>query len=122
MFSKTDTPSPFPTQQSTTKSVLGSDLTITGDVTSTGSVEVHGQLDGNLTARGLVIGSDGAVNGSVSAESVEVKGRLDGRVSTENFTLRASAVVQADVTYATTSIENGAQLQGRLTLAKQPKA
>lgn len=121
MFSKTDTPAPAqrPISPNAAKSVLGSDLVITGDVTSTGSVEIHGQLDGNVTARGLIIGNDGVVNGTVSAETVEVKGKLDGRVSTESLTLRASAVVQADITYATTSIESGATIQGRFTLAKK---
>ncbi len=119
MFSKTDTPAPRPSNPNATKSVLGSDLTVIGDVTSTGSVEVHGLLDGNLTARGLVVGTDGSVKGTVTAETVEVKGKLEGRVSTENFTLRASAEVQADVTYGVTSIETGALIEGRFTLAKK---
>lgn len=118
MFSKTDSPSPAP-RANGTKSVLGADLVITGDVTSTGAVEIHGQLDGNLTAQGLIVGSDGTIKGTVSAETVEVKGKLEGRVSTDNLTLRASAVIQADVTYSVTSIESGAQIQGRLTLAKK---
>lgn len=121
MFSKPETTAPYPGQQNSSKSVLAADLVVTGDLTSTGAVEVHGRLDGNLTARALVIGNEGAVNGTVSAETVEVKGKLDGRVSTENLTLRASAVVQADVTYAMTSIESGAQIQGRLTLANKPR-
>lgn len=122
MFSKPDQPapaSPRPASANAGKSVLGSDLRITGDVTSTGTVEIHGVIDGNLAARGLVIGSEGEVKGTVSAETVEVKGRFEGRASTDSLTLRASANVQADVTYATVSIESGAQIEGRFTKAKQ---
>lgn len=122
MFSRPDSPAPAaprPNSPNAGKSVLGSDLRITGDVTSTGTVEIHGMIDGNISARGLVIGAEGAVKGTVSAETVEIKGRFEGRASTESLTLRASAEVQADVTYATVSIESGAQIEGRFTKAKQ---
>ena len=121
MFSKPDPTAPAPlrpTGPDAGKSVLGSDLRITGDVTSTGIVEIHGVIDGNISARGLVIGPEGAVKGTVSAETVEIKGRFEGRASTESFTLRSSANVQADVTYASVSIESGAQFQGRFTKAQ----
>jgi cytoskeletal protein CcmA (bactofilin family) len=122
MFSKTDTPTtpPRPTGAPTNagKSVLGSDLKIVGEITSTGSVEVFGEVEGNIAARGLVVGPEGQMKGTVSAESVEVKGKLDGRVSTGNFTLRAAAQVAADVTYASLVIESGAQIEGRFTRAK----
>ena len=65
-----------------------------------------------------MIGSEGSVKGTVSAETIEVKGTLDGRVSTESFTLRATARVQADVTYTGLIIESGAQIEGRFTRPK----
>ena len=70
------------------RSVLGADLRITGEITSTGSVEVLGEIDGNITAHGLIIGQEGRVKGSVNADTVEVKGQLDGKVTCESFTLR----------------------------------
>ena len=74
MFSKTDT-APAPARApnpNAGKSVLASDLRITGDITSTGSVEVFGEIEGTLNARGLTIGTEGVVKGTVSAETVEV--------------------------------------------------
>lgn len=126
MFSKTDTPAapaasaapraPNPTNVG--KSVLASDLRITGEITSTGAVEVFGEVDGNLSARSLIIGGEGSVKGGISAETIEVKGALDGRVSTQSFTLRATAKVEADVTYTSLVIESGAQIEGRFTRPK----
>lgn len=123
MFSKTDpaTPATQPPRApnpNAGKSVLASDLRITGDISSTGSVEVFGEIDGTLAARSLMIGSEGSVKGSVSAETIEVKGALDGRVSTQSFTLRASAKVEADITYTALVIESGAQIEGRFTRPK----
>jgi cytoskeletal protein CcmA (bactofilin family) len=123
MFSKTDPLAPTaPPQRAPNpnagKSVLASDLRITGEISSTGAVEVFGEIDGNLAARSLMIGSEGSVKGTVSAETIEVKGALDGRVSTESFTLRATARVQADITYTGLIIESGAQIEGRFTRPK----
>lgn len=100
------------------KSFLAADLKIVGEITSTGSVEVLGEIEGNLTARGVTVGDAGRVTGSVTAKSVDVKGSVDGRVATGDLTLRGSAQVKADVTYATLVIESGAQMKGSMKLSK----
>lgn len=120
MFSKPAdplSPSPRPATNAG-KSVLGSDLKIVGEITSTGSVEIMGEVDGTITARSVTIGPEGQVKGDVSGDAVEVKGKLDGRVKSDSFALRASAQVQADVSYSTVVIESGAQIEGRFTKAK----
>ena len=100
------------------RSVLSSDLKIIGDISSTGTIEVLGEIEGTLSAHGLLIGGEGRVSGQVSAETVEVKGKLDGRVDSQTFTLRAAAQVTADISYTTLIIESGAQVEGRFTKAK----
>lgn len=126
MFSKTADPTaaPSPTPRPPTpggnagRSVLGADLRITGEITTTGSVEVLGEIDGNITAHGLIIGQEGRVTGSVTADTVEVKGKLDGKVAAESFTLRATAQVKADITTNAVVIESGAQIEGRFLKRK----
>jgi cytoskeletal protein CcmA (bactofilin family) len=121
MFSKTADPTSAPSRPASgnaSRSILAADLKITGDVTSSGSVEVLGEVDGNIAADLLTIGQEGRVSGTVKARSVEVKGHVDGKVACADFTMRASAQVAADVTYAVVVIESGAQIEGRFTLAK----
>ena len=124
MFSKTADPTSAPTARPATpgsnsaRSVLGPDLRITGEITSTGSVEVLGEIDGNITANGLIIGQEGRVKGSVSAHSVEIKGRFDGKIGCESFTLRSTAQVKADVRTNAIVIESGAEIDGRFLKPK----
>jgi len=125
MFSKTSDPTAAPPSAaaaarpaSNTRSVLAQDLRIVGEIVSNGTIEVLGEVEGNLSARGLVIGAEGRVAGSVVADTVEVKGKLNGRVSSDSFTLRAAARVAADITYMTLVIESGAQIEGSFALAK----
>lgn len=107
-----------PARASSTKSVFSSDLKITGEVTSAGDIEMTGEIDGNVIARGIVVGAEGRMNGTVKAETVEVKGKLDGQVSAGSFMLRASAQVAADVAYSSLVIESGAQIEGNFSKLK----
>ncbi|WP_135450018.1 MULTISPECIES: bactofilin family protein [Tabrizicola] len=128
MFSKTSDPTSAPVAPSVSRpstagtnvsrSVLGADLKITGEISTTGSVEVLGEIDGNITAHGLIIGQEGRVTGSVKADTVEVKGRFDGKVTCDSFTLRSTAEVKADVTTAGIVIESGASMEGRFLKPK----
>lgn len=125
MFSKSadTTPPPAPAASprasgNSNRSVLAADLRITGEISSTGTIEVLGEIEGNITSKGLIIGAEGRVSGTVSAENVEVRGKLDGSVATHGFALRASAEVQADVLYTTLMIENGASIEGKFAVNK----
>jgi cytoskeletal protein CcmA (bactofilin family) len=125
MFSKTSDPTTAPVPRpsapgsNSARSVLGADLKITGEITSTGSVEILGEIEGNITANGLIIGQEGRVKGSINAHTVEVKGKLDGKVHCESFTLRSSSEVKADITTVGIVIESGARMDGRFL---KPKA
>ena len=107
-----------PARPSNTKSVFASDLKITGEISSIGDIEMMGDIDGNVTARSLTVGSEGRMNGTITAETVDVRGKVDGHISAGSFTLRAAAQVAADVTYRTLIIESGAQIEGRFAKHK----
>lgn len=121
MFSKTETttaPARTGAASGMGRSVFSNDLKVTGEVSSGGIVEVMGEVDGNLSAKGVVIGAEGRVSGTVKAETVEVRGHLEGKVATNDFTLRAPAEVAADVTYRSLIIESGATIEGHFARAK----
>ena len=123
MFSKTADPTTAPPavgglRTSNAKSVLAQDLRITGEISSSGTIEILGEVDGTIHARGLTVGPEGRVSGTVTAEVVEIKGKLDGKVASQSFTLRAAAEVVAEVTYTTLVIESGATIEGKFALNK----
>jgi cytoskeletal protein CcmA (bactofilin family) len=103
---------------SNSRSILSADLKITGDIKSTGAVEILGEVDGTVTVQSLTIGAEGRVSGDVSAGQVEIRGRFDGNVTSEGLTIRAAAQVTADVSYETLVIESGSQVQGRFRKAQ----
>jgi cytoskeletal protein CcmA (bactofilin family) len=96
------------------RSVLGPDLIIEGDVTSTGSVDVEGKIVGSVRAPGVVIAGSGHVEGNVVAHDLSVLGTVSGMISARNVQLAPSAVVRADIAHARIAIEAGAEIDGRL--------
>lgn len=97
---------------------LAQDLRITGNLKAAGTVEVLGQIDGDVEAGKLIVGGEGRVNGKIRAEIVEVLGHLDGSVSCRTLTLRSSAQVQASVNYESLTIESGARIEGKFKHGK----
>lgn len=102
-----------------TRSVLSADIRLSGDLTSSGTVEVLGEINGDIVAQTLIVGGEGRVVGTVRAETLEVRGTLEGKASCVSFTLRAAAQVTAEVNYETLVIESGAQVDGRFARARK---
>ena len=111
------TESPRPTAPAG-RSVIGSDVIITGDIGSEGTVEIMGRIDGKIAARSVIIGSEGRIAGTISAETVDLRGQMDGKISCAGLTLRSVSQVRADVNYHSLTIESGAQIDGKFTRAK----
>jgi len=100
------------------KSVLASDLQITGDITSTSMIEISGRIEGKVAAKSLMIGAEGRVTGSIAAGHVDVSGKFDGTIATQGLVLRSSCDVKAQMLYTTLSIETGARIDGTFTVNK----
>lgn len=96
-------------------SVLASDLVITGVVTSEGTIELHGNIDGEMSAAYVVIGADGRMKGKVHAGQVELRGEMDGAINCGALTLRSQARMRADVHSTRLVIESGAEVEGRFS-------
>jgi cytoskeletal protein CcmA (bactofilin family) len=101
------------------RSVLAADLRIVGDITSQGSLEVMGDIEGTITAQSLIIGSEGRLKGKISSEVVEIRGATSGKISCTSLTLRSTATVKADVNYSALVIENGATVDGKFNKPKK---
>lgn len=100
------------------KSVLASDLRITGDIVCQGSVEIMGEVDGSVSAGTIIVSHEGNVKGTLTADNVELRGRMAGKIDTGGLTLRAAAQVQSEVNYTSVAIESGAQIEGSFKMKK----
>ena len=95
-------------------SVIGQDVTITGNVSATADLHIDGRVDGDVNCGNLVQGSESRITGNVRAQSARLAGAIDGKVSVNQLVVERAARITGDVEYETIAIENGAAIDGRL--------
>lgn len=101
-------------------SVLSSDLTIKGNVLTSGDVQVEGTVEGDIHAHLLTVGEGATVKGEVVADDVVVHGRVVGRLRGLKVRLTASAKVEGDIVHKTIAIESGAHFEGSVQRQEDP--
>lgn len=98
------------------KSVIGNDLKIIGQglkIISQGTLQVDGEVEGDVGGSEVIIGEKGKVTGTVAAESVIVRGQILGVIRGVTVTLQASSRVEGDIHHMSLAIEQGAEFDGR---------
>lgn len=93
-------------------SVLAMGTNVTGNVECDGEILIDGTVRGSVRAVRLTIGTDGVIEGDVSADTVTVRGTMKGPIHARHIHLTAGAVVEGDLTTTTIAIDTGAQLSG----------
>jgi cytoskeletal protein CcmA (bactofilin family) len=98
------------------KSVIGNDLKIIGQglkIISQGTLQVDGEVEGDVGGVEVIIGEKGKVTGTVAAERVIVRGRICGVIRGTTVTLQSSSRVEGDIHHMSLAIEQGAEFDGR---------
>ena len=101
-------------------SVLSSDLHITGNLKTTGDIQVEGTVEGDIRAHLLTVGETATIKGEVTADDVVVNGRIVGRVRGLKVRLTATARVEGDIIHKTIAIESGAHFEGSVQRQEDP--
>jgi cytoskeletal protein CcmA (bactofilin family) len=101
-------------------SVLSSDLHITGNLKTTGDIQVEGTVEGDIRAHLLTIGESATIKGEVVADDVVINGRIVGRVRGLKVRLTATARVEGDIIHKTIAIESGAHFEGSVQRQDDP--
>ena len=127
MFSKSKINEPGPKADDTATapakpapSVLSSDLLVTGNLKTTGDIQIEGQVDGDIRAHLLTVGEGATVKGEVIADDVVVNGRVVGRVRGLKVRLTSTARVEGDIIHKTIAIESGAHFEGSVQRQDDP--
>lgn len=101
-------------------SVLSSDLTVKGNITTQGDVQIEGTVEGDIRAHQLTVGESATIRGEIVAEEVIVNGRVVGRVRGLKVRLSATARVEGDIVHKTIAIESGAHFEGSVQRQEDP--
>jgi cytoskeletal protein CcmA (bactofilin family) len=105
------------------KSVISNDLKIIGQglrIISRGTLQVDGEVEGDVGGAEIIIGEEGRVTGTVAAERVIVRGQVSGVIRAMTVALQTSARMEGDIHHMSLVIEEGAQFDGRCRRPANP--
>lgn len=95
-------------------SVLGADVTVTGNIRASADLHIDGHVDGDVDASNIVQGAESRIAGNLRAETARITGTIEGKVVVRQLVIERTARITGDIDYETITIENGATLDGHL--------
>lgn len=106
------------------ETLIGPSVKLEGNFNSDGDIVVEGILTGNLTTRGDVrVGGQAVIEAQVVAKSAAVAGKVKGNITVEgSLHLSSTAVIAGDVRAGSLAIEEGAVLNGKVTMSNKEKS
>lgn len=111
---------PAPPKAKPPASVLSADLQITGNIKTTGDINIEGNVEGDIRAHLLTVGEGATVKGECLADDVVVNGRVIGKVRGLKVRLTSTARVEGDIIHKTIAIESGAHFEGSVQRQENP--
>ncbi len=103
--------------------LIGKGTSIIGDINSIGDVRIDGHLRGNLVTKGkFVLGTNGLIEGNVSAQNADLSGEVKGTVDiNEMLSLKSTARITGDIVTGKLAIESGALFSGSCNMGAKVK-
>ena len=101
-------------------SVLSPDLTVVGNLKTTGDIQVEGTVEGDIRAHLLTVGETATIRGEIVADDIVINGRVVGRVRGLKVRLTSTARVEGDIIHKTIAIESGAHFEGSVARQEDP--
>jgi cytoskeletal protein CcmA (bactofilin family) len=107
-------------RSSAAPSIISTDLTVNGNLTSTGDIQIDGRIEGDVNSAGLVIGEKAVIHGDVMAEEVTVRGRVQGSIRARKVLLASTCHVEGNILHEAFAVETGAFFEGNCRHADNP--
>ena len=96
-----------------TFSVIGTDVSIKGNIEASADLHVDGKVEGDITCASLVQGDQSRIEGVITAETARLSGTVKGTISVRQLVVLKTARIEGDVHYESLTIEQGAHVDGR---------
>ena len=102
-----------PVARAAAQSIISSDLTIKGNLSCTGDIQIDGHVEGDVSSHSVKIGEGADLRGTITAESARICGIVQGEIKAAAVTLEKTAKVTGNIVHQSLSIEAGAWFEGQ---------
>lgn len=94
--------------------VIGAGCKIDGDIKTDNTIQIHGHVNGDVTADTVIIGRGGSVVGKLVAETMFLHGSLDGPATVSTANIFSNAKMVGTLSYRTLNITSNTGLECKL--------
>ena len=103
-------------------SVIGHDLSITGNMVSKGEIQIDGEIQGDIKSNHIIVGEKALITGSIAADEIVIRGKVMGSIRGKRVLLQTSSHVEGDIYHQALAIEQGAFFEGKSRRSSEPLA
>lgn len=103
-------------------SVIGPDLAVTGNLETTGELQIEGDVQGDIYAGRIVVAEQARVIGDLRANEIVIGGAVQGSIRGNNVTFKSASHIEGEVYHRKLAIEQGAYFEGKSRRSEDPMA
>jgi cytoskeletal protein CcmA (bactofilin family) len=93
-------------------STISRGMTVIGKIVGDGTLNVFGQVEGELQALNVMVNEGARVEGDLVAEDLTIGGQVKGSIRASRVKLKGTAVVEGDIFHRSLTIEENARFEG----------
>ena len=116
---------PRPAPQVREQAVIGSTISIKGDLTGEEDLSIEGKLDGKIECRrhSITVGKNGRIKGDIYGKIITVEGAVEGNLyGEEQLILRQSGTVRGNIIAPRVALEDGSNFKGSIDMSPKEKS
>ncbi len=104
-------------------SLIGKDTKIKGDLQSSGSIKIDGQVEGNvITDDSLIVGKESVIHGNMQCRNAVIGGKVVGNIEAQELLeYQAGAQMSGDISCKGLIVQEGVFFEGNCRMAQKAK-
>ena len=119
----------FPDQESKShsgeRSVIGSSISIKGDISGDENLLIEGEIEGKIVFHNhsVTIGQNGRIKAEIHGKTIAIDGNHEGNLfATEQLIIRQTGIVHGNIVSPRVVLEDGCNFKGNIDMSPKEKA
>ena len=101
-------------------SVLGPDARVEGNLTLSGDVQIHGAVEGDVSAGSVTLYPNSRVDGNIDAETIIIHGWVRGHLKARAIEVYSAGDVTGELDTERLSVEAGSRIEAKVAVRQAP--
>jgi len=120
LSSMDSTPSFKPKTQSSDRSIIGSSISVKGDISGEENLLIEGEIEGKIVFHNhnVTIGQNGQIKADIHGKTITVDGNVKGNLfAAEQLIIRQTGIVRGNIVSPRVALEDGCNFKGNIDMS-----